>query len=210
MVAPRDCRFTRIALGGKPRRATLTCPTMLAYEFCCAAQKPLKTNAKLAAAKSFRRLVRIPPPPGAATFCRIKTTRPARLQKQAPVPVGFSLEAQVQAKLNVAGVQSACGLAEGRIGDLVVRPTPRGRQQEVGAVEDIERLRFKLQVDPLGQLEVLAQSHVRIPLPRTNKRIPAQVADATQTRSEEGVAHKIGPQAIGPLVVIFTAEGLNH
>src|SRR5207248_8324125 len=59
------------------------------------------------------------------------------------------------------------------------------RQHEVGAVEYVEALRFKLQIHAFGELEGLAQGHVGEPDFRSEERIASEVAYAAKARRSE-------------------------
>src|ERR1700675_338175 len=123
----------------------------------------------------------------------VQTDSPPRPEERRGLPSPASphftiwLEAQLQAKLQVARIQCGDSFAEQRIRDLVVRSGLRSRQQEISTVEDVEALSLKLQVNPFGQLESLAQGHICVPLSRADEGVAAQVSGATQARTGEVV-----------------------
>jgi len=109
---------------------------------------------------------------------------PILLREQAPQKQ-VRLEAELQSELH--GTRSAtvdCSttrLAERGVADLVVRSTASRGQQEVGAVKHVKCRRVELQGEPLRQLKVLRQRHVRRKETRADKLVASQVAEAAQT-----------------------------
>src|SRR5438874_2283384 len=55
-----------------------------------------------------------------------------------------------------------------------------GSQDEVGPVEDVEPLRLELHVYAFRKLEGLCQGHVSTYVAWSDKRVPAEIADATE------------------------------
>ena len=105
--------------------------------------------------------------------------------------VSFRLEADPQAELHVPSIQSTGGLAKIRSGQegaskrigvevLVVRPAASRGENEVGAVENVKRIRIELHIDPFGDLEGLGQSHISGPVAWANECIPSQIACAAE------------------------------
>ena len=106
------------------------------------------------------------------------------VQKQAPKSEA-RLEAQLQSKLQVTSIQSAGSRSERAVGDFVVSSTACGCQEEVCPVEYVESLSVKLQVDPFGELEDLAQGHISRKEAGSFKRVPAKISGASQARRRE-------------------------
>src|SRR5258706_7261662 len=121
-------------------------------------------------------------------------------QEQAVEAIQFRLEANFQAELHFASIQSAGSLAKVRNwleltcasnrinstgGVLVVRSSTCSCENEVRAIENVERICIELQVDPFRYLENLGQSHISSPVARTDKRVAAQVAPAAQAWCRE-------------------------
>ena len=96
-----------------------------------------------------------------------------------------SLEVQVQSKLQVTSVQGTGSLTEVTGPDFVVTSAACGCQEEVGTVEHVEPLGFELQAHALRELEGLGKGHVGLEETRSDKRVAAEIADATETRSGE-------------------------
>src|SRR3954451_8872457 len=66
-----------------------------------------------------------------------------------PLNCDVLLEAELQAELHFASVEGSGSLTEVvGLQRLVVSPAAGGRHNEVGAIEDVERLRVELQVEP--------------------------------------------------------------
>lgn len=94
-------------------------------------------------------------------------------------------EGEFETKLQVAGIQSAGRLAKVPTRVVVMRSSALRCQNEIGAVEHIETIRVEFHVDPFRELEGLGKSHVGGPVARTDERIAAQVAAATQAWRRE-------------------------
>ena len=90
------------------------------------------------------------------------------------------LEQELQAELHAARNQGAGGLPQRRICYSIVGATAVYRQQEIGPVEHVERVRLELQVKALGEVEHLGEGHIGLPLSRANKVIPPKVTRASQ------------------------------
>src|SRR4051812_9590274 len=97
-----------------------------------------------------------------------------------PSQVYFNnLEADLQAQLHLAGIESSACLAESpSIVEFVVACAFRTGKLEIGVVEDVEHVPLHAQFEALGQGKVLGQGHVRTEEARSNELVAAQVADA--------------------------------
>lgn len=95
------------------------------------------------------------------------------------------LEGQLQVELHVAGIERPGGLSEISEGQVIIRSAARCRQQEVGSVENVERLPLELHIYALGEFESLAQRHVGTKLAGTLELIAPQCTDAGEARSRQ-------------------------
>ena len=66
-----------------------------------------------------------------------------------------------------------------------MRTAPCGCNEEVGTVENVERLSFEPQAHAFGEFEVLCDSHVGIPSAGSYKSVAPEIPGASQTRSRK-------------------------
>ena len=86
-----------------------------------------------------------------------------------------------------------------RVGDLVVPGAACCGQNKIGPVEDVKRLRLKLQVHPLRQFEHLAQRHVGTEEIWSDEGITAQTPNTAEARCRESVVYEAFAQSVRPL-----------
>ena len=124
------------------------------------------------------------------------------------VKFALPLERELQAELHLARIESASSLTEVAAGVLVVRSTAYRSKNEVGVVEHIEGVGVELHTHALRDFENLRQRHISSPVPRTDERVTAQVADTSQTRAGEGDVNRLcGVEpAVCPLIMRDSAH----
>src|SRR6266568_6050528 len=97
------------------------------------------------------------------------------------------LEVKLQSELHHTRAKRATGFAKNRTAHIVVCPRKTGScQRKVSAVEHVESRRFKLQANPLRQLESLGHGRVSFPRAGTDKLIAPQISHAAQARRRKG------------------------
>src|SRR5580700_6394632 len=156
MGAPRTSSESMTGRAGKSPFKTRTLPIIVPYaldwaESCRGTAK----DASIAIHNRTRKFLFMASPDKKSTTTKGKRAcSPTAETSPRIVPI-LPLEAELQSELHVASVQSAGSLAKVGIVVLVVRSPACGREDEIGAVEYVERIVVELHVDPFGDLEVL-------------------------------------------------------